>query len=168
MTEKEKEFINLIETNQGIIYKVARSYSKSEHEFNDLWQEILMRLWKSYENFRGESKFSTWMYRISINTAVSIYRKEKKHYKEYNNNIIPDISEDIIYEVERNEKISILYKAIEKLNDIEKAIIMLYMEGCSYDDMSEILGISISNIGVKINRTKNKLKKIINKLGYEF
>lgn len=154
-------FLNLISDNQGIIYKICNVYSNSHEDRNDLKQEIILQLWKSYHSFQGKSKFSTWMYRIAFNTAVTNIRKSKRHP------IIEALSgteqnfsekEEIDY---LNEDINHLYQAISKLKDVEKAIVMLYLEEKSYKEIGEIIGISEKNVSVKLVRLKEKLKKLM-------
>jgi len=157
------EFLKLISENKGIIYKICNVYSNSREDKDDLNQEIILQLWKSYPNFQGKSKFSTWMYRIAFNTAITNIRKSKQHP------IIEALSgtdlsfsekEDIDY---LSEDVNQLYKAISKLKDVEKAIIMLYLEEKSYNEIGKIIGISEKNVSVKIVRGKEKLKKLMNK-----
>ena len=156
----EKEFIELIKNHQGILHKICNVYFIRNPYKEDYYQEILIRLWKSYPSFRNQSAFSTWLYRVALNTAIDIIRKENLqpvHTElskiEYN---IPDHEHNI-----ESEKKETLYQAISHLSDVEKAIIILYLEDYSYKEISEIIGISESNTGVKINRIKNQLIKIL-------
>ncbi len=157
------EFLKLISENQGIIYKICNVYANSREDKDDLKQEIILQLWKSYPGFQGKSKFSTWMYRIAFNTAITNIRKSKQHP------IIEALSgtetnfsekEDIDY---LDDDINSLYKAIAKLKDVEKLIIMLYLEEKSYNEIGEIIGISEKNVSVKLVRSKEKLKKLMSK-----
>ena len=156
----EKEFVELINTNRGLIYKVCHLYGNNDDK-KDLFQEIVLQLWKAYPSFRKESLNTSWMYKVALNTAISNFRKESK--KPDRNAIseaefqIPDIS----FYAEEDDRLNLLRQAIEKLSEIEKAIIMLYLEEKSYDEIGEIIGISHSNVGVRINRIKSKLEKII-------
>ena len=136
------KFLKLISENQGIIYKICNVYANTREDKGDLKQEIILQLWKSYPNFQGKSKFSTWMYRIAFNTAITNIRKSKKHP------VIEALSgtatnfaekEDIDY---LDDDINRLYKAIAKLKDVEKSIILLYLEEKSYKEIGEIIGIS--------------------------
>jgi RNA polymerase sigma-70 factor (ECF subfamily) len=156
----EKEFIELIKNHQGILHKICNVYFIRNPYKEDYYQEILIRLWKSYPSFRNQSAFSTWLYRVALNTAIDIIRKENLqpvHSEltkiEYN---IPDHEHNI-----ESEKKETLYLAISQLSDVEKAIIILYLEDYSYKEIAEIIGISESNTGVKINRIKNQLIKIL-------
>lgn len=161
-----KEFTELIEKNQGIAHKVSRMYCNGTICSEDLFQDILLQLWRSYPNYNNKRKFSTWMYRIALNTAISQFRKTKSNKIDF----IDSYSEIISYNDnidERNEDASLLFNAISQLSKAEKAIIMLYMDDCSYEEISEIIGISVSNVGVKINRIKKKLREYLKDLGYE-
>lgn len=156
----EKEFIELIKNHQGILHKICNVFFLRNPYREDYYQEILIRLWKSYPSFRNQSAFSTWLYRVALNTAIDIIRKENLqplHIElskiEYN---IPDQEHSI-----ESEKKETLYQAINHLSDVEKAIIILYLEDYSYKEIAEIIGVSESNTGVKINRIKNRLIKIL-------
>jgi len=151
-----------MEENQNIIHKVCRTYTNNEAAHKDLFQEITIQLWKAYPKFRGESKFSTWMYRVSFNTAISLYRKSKRNIDTspiYDNLKELEYHE---YDNEHDKQLDLLYKAIRSLNDIEKALALLYLEDKSYKEISNTLGISEVNARVKMNRTKTKLKNILN------
>ena len=160
-----QEFTELIEQNQGIIYKVSGMYCDDETCRKDLFQDILLQIWKSYPTYTGQSKFSSWMYRVALNTAISQFRKEKKNGKDVIREIPVNISENDSYK-EKEERAEILHRAISKLSKAEKSIIILYMDDYPYEEISEIIGISISNVGVKINRIKKKLQVILKELGY--
>ena len=157
------KFLKLITENQGIIYKICYVYANSREDKDDLKQEIILQLWKSYPGFLGKSKFSTWMYRIAFNTAITNIRKSKQHpIIEALSGIETNFSEkeDIDY---LDDDINSLYKAIAKLKDVEKSIIMLYLEEKSYNEIGEIIGISEKNVSVKLVRSKEKLKKLMSK-----
>lgn len=146
----------------GIIIKICRAYTDTEEDFQDYYQEICLQLWKSRESFKGDSKWSTWVYRVSLNVSLTLLRKEKKLKK--SSREIPEIKsipeEDI--SPFNNDSLKLLYKAIKKLSDLDRAIILLYLEEKSYKEIAEIIGISANNIGVKITRIKKKLKKLLN------
>ena len=160
-----QEFTELIEQNQGIIFKVSGMYCDDETCRKDLFQDILLQIWKSYPTYKGQSKFSSWMYRVALNTAISQFRKEKKNGKNVIREIPVNITESDSYN-EKEERAEILHRAISKLSKAEKSIIILYMDDYPYEEISEIIGISISNVGVKINRIKKKLQVILKELGY--
>ena len=161
----DKEFVDLINSHRALIFKVCRVYGYEKEYTEDLFQEIVLQLWKSYPTFRKESKVSTWMYRVALNTAISHFRKEVRKPK-----ITALDSERIdIPELDPNHhlQLDLLSEAIQQLNKVEKAIVILYLEEKSYDEISEVMGISKSNVGVRINRIKTKLEKIIQQRSYE-
>lgn len=158
----EERFLDDFEKNQNIAHKICRLYTTNKNDHNDLFQEITIQLWKNYSKFRGDAKFSTWMYRVALNTAISLYRKSTRTIK------TNDIS-DIVYKIKSEEyddteelQLKALYKAIHGLNDIDKALIFLYLEDKNYKEIATALGISQVNARVKMNRAKNKLKNILN------
>lgn len=155
----EKEFLELIYSYQKIICKICRLYRDSKEDQEDLFQDIVYQLWKSYPGFKGESKVSSWMYRIALNTAIAVYRKSKISidYKEDYPELIQPSDERKISENEER-----LFWALRKLNDTEKAVISLYLEEFNYHEMAAITGLSENNVGVRLNRIKNKLKEILN------
>jgi len=158
-----KEFTELIERNQGILHKVSRMYCNEIKCREDLFQDILLQLWKSFPNYDRNRKFSTWMYRVALNTAISQLRNNIKiDFISYYS--IDSVDKD--ESLEKNEQARVLHKAIGLLNKADKAIIILYMDDYSYEEISEIIGISVSNVGVKINRIKRKLQKLLKELGY--
>jgi len=157
----EKEFIELIKNHQGILHKICNVYFIRNPYKEDYYQEILIRLWKSYPSFKNQSTFSTWLYKVALNTAIDIIRKQylqpvhtELSKAEYN---IPDSENSV-----GSDKKDILYQAISHLSDIDKAIIILYLEDFNYKEIAEIIGISESYTGVKINRIKTQLIKILN------
>jgi RNA polymerase sigma-70 factor (ECF subfamily) len=160
--ELEEKFAKELEENQSIIHKVCRSYTNNEAAHKDLFQEITIQLWKAYPNFRGDSKFSTWMYRVAFNTAIPLYRKSKRTVEttQIYDNLKELEYQD--YDDSSDRQLKLLYKAIQSLNDIEKALALMYLEDKSYKEISTTLGISEVNARVKMNRTKTKLKNILN------
>jgi len=160
----EKEFVEKVTESQGIIHKVCRVYCTGEEERTDLFQEILIQLWKSFPSFRGDSRFSTWMYRVSFNVAIQRLRKKNKKPKqvELSRRLkeIPDLPVVDVYE----EEIKWLYGAIDRLNEVEKAIIMLFLEDKENGEIAEIIGISRNYVRVKLHRIKSKLKKMAKQL----
>ncbi len=162
MNLNEEKFIAILNENQGIIRKVANSYCKNIDDRDDLIQEITIQLWKSWNNYDNKYKLSTWMYRISLNVAISFYRKT------YRRNLInQEIQEEIVfidYSQDNNlsENIKQLYHFISKLNELNKALILLYLEEYSYEEIASTLGISKTNVSTKISRIKKQLKKEFN------
>ena len=158
----EKNFTEIVTIHQGIIHKVCGIYCKDDEARKDLFQEIVMQLWRSFPSFRGDSKVTTWMYRVALNTAISSFRKQvRKPQEESLTGNIYQIPMPTKYRQEQEEQIQFMYKAIEHLSKIEKAIIMLYLEEHSYEEIAQITGITKTNVGVKINRIKSKLQKIL-------
>ena len=156
--EKEK-FISVIKDHQNLIFKICYTYCSDVENRKDLEQEILLQLWKSFKKFDGRAKMSTWIYRIALNTAISFYRSDKKinDRKVAIDASIISIS-NFEYDAELKENISILYQFIEKLDEFEKALILLYLDDNKYKDIADILGISETNVATKISRIKKTLK----------
>ncbi|MBD0279284.1 MAG: sigma-70 family RNA polymerase sigma factor [Flavisolibacter sp.] len=156
--EAEKRFEKYIKEHEGLIYKVCRVYAYTEADRQDLFQDIVVQLWKAYPKFKGQSKFSTWLYRVAINTAITGLRKQKDFIDTFEPAALPQPTEEKSSgEEEQWER---LYAAIERLNEVEKAIVMLYMEDKTYEEMEDILGISGGNLRVKMNRIKDKLREL--------
>lgn len=164
-TTAQNEFLRIVNENQGIIRKVCHLYARDEAGKEDLYQEIVIQLWKSYASFRGESKFSTWMYRIALNTAISDLRKQSRRADLKFPEFIPREEADVKDDA-RDEQLKQLYAAIQKLSEVEKAVVMLYLDDKSYEEMEEILGISNGNLRVKMNRIKDKLRTITKEEAY--
>lgn len=158
----EKEFIRIINENQGIIHKVCSVYCDSEEDRRDLFQEILAQLWKSFPSFREESKFTTWMYRVALNTAITSFKKNKRQ-PDHNGLSLDKVQlahEE--YDPATDEQMRQLHQAVARLSGIEKSIILLYLENKSYEEIAEITGITQNYVRVKMNRIKHKLKKQMN------
>lgn len=157
----EKEFIQIVQKNQGIIHKVCNIYCDVQEDRNDLFQEIVAQLWKSFPSFRKESKFSTWMYRVALNTAITSFKKTKRRPDQnsltYDNFQIEDESYDTVTE----ENIKLLHRAVAQLTGVEKSIVLLYLENKKYEEIAEITGITQNYVRVKMNRVKKKLKKLM-------
>lgn len=163
MQSKETEFTQLITENQGIIHKVCRIYCDSKDAHDDLFQEIVLQLWKSYDTFKGDSKFSTWMYRVGLNTAITLIRKKERSIATTSldsGNFFNIKSQD--RDEEQEEKLKLLYQCIKQLNDVERALVLFYLEDLPYREIAETMGISEVNARVKMNRAKSKLKEMMN------
>lgn len=159
----EQEFSGRVQESQGVIHKVSRMYCDNEEHRKDLFQEILIQLWKSYPSFRGDSKFSTWMYRVALNVAIQDLRKvKKKQQLFFQTNLFKETSEEKKSE-EQDEKLKLMHQAIADLNKVEKAIVMLHLDDKSNDEIAEIVGITQNYVRVKMNRIKTKLSKTVNK-----
>lgn len=158
MQDLETAFLALINEHNGIIYKISRLYRDSTEDREDLFQEIVFQLWKSYPSFKGNASTGTWLYRIALNTAISSFRKKKPDIRY--TDALPDFAEAQPNEevAQRQER---FFAAMKRCDDSEKTIIALYLEGLSYQQIAEITGISESNVGVKLNRIKSKIQKLI-------
>lgn len=167
MMDKDRTvtFLVVVENNKGILFKVANSYCRNIEDRKDLVQEIILQLWKSFDNYNEKFKLSTWIYRISLNVAISFYRKENSR-KRISNPITTDIFDFSDTEIsdEKETNLGILNHIILELNDLNKALILLYLEEKSYKEISEIIGITETNVATKIGRIKSKLKKEFNHL----
>ena len=162
----QDEFLILINQHRAMLHKVCNVYCHSAQDRQDMFQEIIIQLWKAYPRFRGDSKFSTWLYRIALNTAISDLRKQQRRVKTiYSEDAPMNISAEEM-DKEKEEQLQQLYKAIADLGEIEKAIVMLYLEDKSYEEMEEILGINQNNLRVKMNRVKEKLRKLTKAVEY--
>lgn len=154
------QFISVIKDNQPLIYKICWSYCPNPESRKDLQQEILLQLWKSLSKFDGRVKLSTWIYRVALNTAITFYRNDFKHSSK---KVTIDASvtslSGLEYVPEQEENIIILYQFIEKLKEMDKAVILLYLDDNNYKDIAEILGITETNVATKINRIKKILKE---------
>ncbi len=153
----EKEFISLLKQHQKIVYKVCNLYMDLHSDREDLFQEITLQAWKAYGNFRGDAKFSTWLYRVALNTAITFFRKEKRKPSIHLTDIVPEQPEDNYDPIE--EQVKAMYAAIGNLSKIDKAIVMLYLEDYSYIEIGDMMGITANNVAVKMNRIKTKLKE---------
>ncbi len=161
-TELEANFLTDFEQNQNIVHKVCRIYTHHKEAHNDLFQEITIQLWKAYPKFRGDAKFSTWMYRVALNTAISLYRKSTRQIKTQDISDVAYKLKSVDYDDTEEAQLKLLYKAIRRLNDIDKALVFLYLEDKPYKEIAVTLGLSEVNARVKMNRAKDKLKKILN------
>lgn len=157
---KKKAFKELLEENKGIITKICRAYANDDHEFDDHFQEVALQIWKSYDNYKGMAKVSTWIYRITLNVCLSEIRKKNRRIMTSAFQSEHDQAEEQPHHDQEN--IEKLYSAIRTLKKIDRAIILLYLEDKKYKEMAEILGVNISNIGVKVNRIKKELKEKLN------
>ncbi|MET6996502.1 RNA polymerase sigma factor [Chitinophaga defluvii] len=155
----EQDFLQLLHQHQAILHKICRLYRDQQEDREDLFQEIIFQLWKSYPGFKGASKITSWMYRIALNTAMAAFRKRKPPiiYGASLPEDIPDTSGDSLHLQQEQ-----FFNALQQLDDGEKALITLYLEDLSYQEMAEISGINENYIGVKLNRIKTKIKTILN------
>lgn len=164
----QEQFVQFINENEGILFKVSTLYTDSDADVQDLRQEMIYQLWRSFDSFKGNSKRSTWMYRVALNTAM-VYLKKKKRVItsgiEINERLLQRID---VTNTEEEEQIKKLYSTIKKLSDIERGIIMLYLEGKSHEEIAEIIGFTVTNVGTRIGRIKKKLKKLITNTNWKW
>jgi len=153
----EDKFVEDINRNIGIIHKICNVYFNSQHDRQDASQEILYQLWKSYHSFKGESEFSTWMYKVALNTAITYAKKSDREPRKemVPHNVITEINE----QHHINEKLRLLYAAINELSEIDKAITLLFLEEKSYDEIANITGLTKTNVSVRLVRIKKSLKE---------
>lgn len=157
----DSEFIDILNNHRGLIFKVCNLYCADREDRKDLFQEIVLQIWKSLRSFRNESALSTWMYRIALNTAITHLKKQKQSVSPLSVEgiEIPDINDSD----EKEESLKQLFAAIDQLNKIDKSIVLLYLEEKTYEEISEITGLSKTNVGVKLNRIKAKLSTVLTK-----
>ncbi len=158
--DEQQRFIGLINAHQGLIYKVCFMYESDADARNDLFQDIVLQLWKSFGSFRGEAKITTWMYRIALNTAISGYRKQRRtpqteDIQEMHFNISEQAADD------RREDMQKLQWAIRQLSEVERAMIMMALEEVPYEEIAETIGITQNNVRVRMNRIREKLRKMM-------
>lgn len=151
----EREFTNLIEENRGIIFKVIRLYVNHEEDERDLFQEILFQAWRSYPNFKGQSKFSTWLYRVGLNTVLTFKRRAQLVVPHEDLSLLKVSSGDKI----PSEETEALYIAIRELNEIDRMIVTLHLDGYENEEIAEISGLTKNNTAVKLHRIKETLTK---------
>lgn len=158
--QKEEKFVRLIKKNEGVIFKITTIYTDNRDDQKDLYQDVVYQLWKSFDSFRSESKISTWMYRIALNTALTQLKKSKRmgHAVSIDQVILKQTEN---YDTEFEERLKLLYTHLKLLNVLEKGLMLLLLEGKKYDEIAEITGLSPSNVGTKISRIKQKLKNQI-------
>jgi len=160
MQHNQQEFLKIIETNKRLIFKICNSYCQNADDREDLAQEIIFQLWKSWGNFNNEYKLSTWMYRIALNVAISFYRKEQKTTNTVlmgEEHLIEIVDENLEEGLEAN--LNALQKFINELKPLDKALMLLYLEEKSHKEMAEIIGITSTNVATKIGRIKELLKQ---------
>jgi RNA polymerase sigma-70 factor (ECF subfamily) len=163
MTDNRQKdhFLYILEKHIGIIIKIARAYSKTLHDKEDLINDITLELWKSFGRFRGDSKISTWIYRIALNTSMNYKRKKEKDRLFFLDDIKQIENQSWLIEQTDSSHSEILYQCIDELNQLNKAIILLYLDGNSHDEISDITGISKTNVGTRISRIKEQIKNLV-------
>lgn len=161
MSSLEKEFLEKIEKHKGVIFKISKMYMDNFDDQKDLFQEITFQVWKAYPSFEGKSQFSTWLYRVALNTAIVFLKSEKRRGFILNDEVdnFKIIADD--YDDDQEKKLAKMYKAINQLNEIDKALIFYYLQDYSGKEIAENMGITEVNARVKLNRAKEKLKQLI-------
>ncbi|MDR0333570.1 MAG: sigma-70 family RNA polymerase sigma factor [Dysgonamonadaceae bacterium] len=160
-TELEQSFIRMVRENERIIYKVCSFYVSEQSTIEDLYQETVLNLWKSFPKFKNESSYSTWIYRISLNSCISDLRKMRRH----KGKVSLSFSEEIAFEPDNmEEEVREFYQLIYQLKNLERAIVLLWLEEKSYQEIADITGLSLSNVATKLKRIKEKLKTMSNQL----
>jgi RNA polymerase sigma-70 factor (ECF subfamily) len=152
-------FKTFVTENIDLIRHICRAYARNEEDLQDLMQEVTVQLWRSHKRFQGKSRVSTWVYRVALNVCLSEARKAKRKVQTYTLDQL-EIADEV--SDEEKEQIELLYQSIRKLKESDRAIMLLYLEEKSYKEIAEILGMTVSNVGVKVNRLKTQLKKMIN------
>ena len=168
-TGRRDLFIDLLDAHKRIIYKIVHSYCRDQEDRKDLEQEIIVQLWKSFHKYDTSYKFSTWMYRIALNVAISAYRKEKGRQSRravYQEESLCQIRDEEKYEKTLDDNIAVLQRFINQQNELNKALMLLYLDERKYEEIAEILGISTTNVATKLSRLKLKLKKEFQKSYY--
>ena len=155
--KQEEYFTQLVRENKSTIYTVCYMFSQDEDEVNDLFQETLINMWKGIDSFREESKISTWIYRVALNTSLLQERKKKKEVKKVPLNMNVNFFED---NDPNSTQVRILHQRIGKLGLVDRALVMMWLEGMSYDEIGAVMGITPQNVGVKLFRIKEQLKKL--------
>jgi len=158
MKSTKEEFLNILSSYQGILHKVSFVYFKNKHDREDNLQEVIYQLWKSYPSLKNHNSIGSWIYAVSINTSISrVKRVSRVEYRE----TVPELPDktSVIDELFMNESLKLLLNAIYNLDEIDKSIMLLYLEEKNYDEIAEIIGISKSNVGVRISRAKEILKR---------
>lgn len=144
----------------AIIIKICRAYTNTQEDFEDYYQEVCLQIWKSRNNFRGQSEWSTWVYRLSLNVSMTLLKKKKNNYQHFASDYLPtEVSEEP--RAFADESLDQLYDAIRQLSEIDRGVILLYLEEKSYQEIADIIGSNPNNIGVRIKRIKERLKKIL-------
>jgi len=155
------EFLNIFQQNIGIVIKISRAYTSNNQDKEDLINDIALELWKSYKKFSGNAKISTWIYRVALNTSMNYKRKKKKDSMFSSlNDFKKEDNFPWLQEQDNSSGLDIIYQCVDELNEINKAIILLYLDGNSHDEISEITGISKTNVGTRIGRIKEQIRHL--------
>jgi RNA polymerase sigma-70 factor (ECF subfamily) len=166
MTEEQREFVERVHGAQGILHRICAVYTKDEDSNKDLRQEMLLQLWRSYSSFRNESSFSTWMYRVALNTALMYRRKQKRRWLRVSiDDVAPLHAEGD--SAPDDEGVQLLYRCIQELPGLDRAVILMQLEQKSYQEIADVTGLSEGNVSVRIVRIKQKLRTMLEQRGYK-
>jgi RNA polymerase sigma-70 factor (ECF subfamily) len=165
MTEEQRSFVERVYAAQGILHRICAVYTQDKESRNDLRQEILLQLWRSYSSFRNQSTFSTWMYRVALNTALMYRRKQKRRWLTVSiDDVSPPQAEDD--SATDDEDVQLLYRCIQELPRLDRAVILMQLEQKSYQEIANVTGLSEGNVSVRIVRIKQKLRTMLEERGY--
>lgn len=163
---QQQEFIDLVYEHQGILHRLCSVYTETPEDREDCYQDVLLQLWRSFPSFRGQSRFSTWMYRVALNTLLlGRRRRSRRRDAVSRSGTVPDIEANADPDVD--EDVALLHRCIQELPELDRAIALLYLEQRSYDEIAGITGLSKSNVSVRIVRIKTKLQKLLVSKGYQ-
>lgn len=155
-----EQFLNILNENIGTLLKISRAYAETFHDREDLVNDIVLELWKSFKSFKGDSKISTWIYRVALNTSMNFKRKKRNKSSFYFFADLKQIENIYVPELDNLSELEFLYRCIDRLDKINKAIILLYLDGNSHEEISSVTGISKTNVGTRIGRIKEQLRSI--------
>lgn len=159
MKRREHDFSQLVESHKSTIYTICYMFADNSLQADDLFQEVLIRLWQGFDSFRGDSQVATWVWRVSLNTCISVERKERRH-----RSVRLDIKSDFFSDSSsENRQIKALHDRISRLQPIDRAIVLLWLESMSYEEIAAIVGISVKSLSVRLYRIKEQLKQMSNK-----
>ena len=159
---QHRAFHQFLNEHIGVVRRICRIYTDHADDYQDYFQEVVLQLWKAFGTFRGEAQASTWVYRVALNVCLSLLKGKKRRIHEVS--LEPDHWSNIAhegYDTTEEEQVQQLYAAIRQLSEIDRALILLFLEGKKYEEISDILGMSLSNVGVKLNRVKKQLNRLI-------
>jgi RNA polymerase sigma-70 factor (ECF subfamily) len=165
MTEEQRSFVDRLHAAQGILHRICAVYTQDEESRNDLRQEMLLQLWRSYSAFRSQSSFSTWMYRVALNTALMYRRKQKRHRLTVSIDEVPPPNA-IGHSAADDEDVQFLYRCIQELPKLDRAVILMQLEQKSYQEIADVTGLSEGSVSVRLVRIKQKLRTMLEERGY--
>lgn len=165
MTEEQRSFVDRVHAAQGILHRICAVYTQDEESRNDLRQEVLLQLWRSYSSFHSQSSFSTWMYRVALNTALMYRRKQKRHRPTVSIDEVPPLNA-VGHSAVDDEDVQFLYRCIQELPRLDRGVILMQLEQKSYQEIADVTGLSEGSVSVRIVRIKQKLRTMLAERGY--